>query len=343
MTPRRIDARFVSDDSRIPNTYIQSLEQCVDRLQDSSLKLQRSIHKLESGSREFSRIKRLLACQRVCELVTEPEIRDAQNSLAVQLEPRINALLSKAEEILQGLVEKDNMLQEEVDKREIEFELEMKKEQLESKQNEKVRKHSSQAQQKKQQKDVKKELMELKKKVKRLEIECEQQSQVLNEIIEAQHEFEDAFEEDLIEEEQLEQALSQIEIGSRVQDTLEEASIEERNEVEPEFVSNQIDCAQELRASGIENMKKLCKFLFPTDDLGSTVARIAEILLDAENKEIYINELSLEFPPEQDHLHRLQTAITLLNAFEITEIVCDEELKEGQNEDKMILRLKVDS
>ncbi len=40
-------------------------------------------------------------------------------------------------------------------------------------------------------------------------------------------------------------------------------------------------------------MKKLCKFLFPTDDLGSTVARIVEILLDAKNKEIYINELSM--------------------------------------------------
>ncbi|CAI2166960.1 15264_t:CDS:10 [Funneliformis geosporum] len=277
MTPRRNDARFVSDDSRIPNTYIQSLEQSVYLLQDSTSKLQTSIHKLESGSRDFSKIKKLLACQRVCELVTEPEIRDAQSSLAAQLESRINALLSKAEEILQGLVEKDNMLQEE------------------------------------QQKDIKRELIELKKKVKKLEIECEQQSQVLNEIIEAQGEFQDALEE---EEEQLGHALSQIEISCVQEDTLEEGiydySIEERNEVQPELASNQIDCAQ-------------------------------EILLDAENKEIYINELSLEFPPEQDHLHRLQTAITLLNAFEITEIVCEEELKEGQNEDKMILRLKVDS
>jgi len=46
--------------------------------------------------------------------VTEPEICDAQSSLAVQLEPRISTLLSKTEEILQGLVEKENMLQEEV-------------------------------------------------------------------------------------------------------------------------------------------------------------------------------------------------------------------------------------
>jgi hypothetical protein len=50
----------------------------------------------------------------VYELVTEPEIRDAQSSLAVQIEPRISALLSKAEEILQELIEKDKVLQEEV-------------------------------------------------------------------------------------------------------------------------------------------------------------------------------------------------------------------------------------
>src|SRR3954447_5974564 len=99
-------------------------------------------------------------------------------------------------------------------------------------------------------------------------------------------------------------------------------------------------------------MKKLCKFLFPTDNLGNTVARITEILLDSENREIYINKLGMvyilfiyfnlaifgpcfniciytffflqEFPPEQNRLHRLQTAITLLSRFEITEIVCDE-------------------
>jgi hypothetical protein len=46
--------------------------------------------------------------------VTESEIRDAQSSLAVQIEPRISTLLSKAEEMLQELVEKESVLQEEV-------------------------------------------------------------------------------------------------------------------------------------------------------------------------------------------------------------------------------------
>jgi hypothetical protein len=50
---------------------------------------------------------------------------------------------------------------------------------------------------------------------------------------------------------------------------------------------------QGLRTNCIENMKKLCKFLFPIDNLGSTVARIVEILLDSKNREIYINKLGL--------------------------------------------------
>ena len=52
---------------------------------------------------------------------------------------------------------------------------------------------------------------------------------------------------------------------------------------------------QELRTSGIDSMKKLCKFLFPTDNLGNTLARIVEILLDSENREIYINKLGMVY------------------------------------------------
>ncbi|CAB4407162.1 unnamed protein product [Rhizophagus irregularis] len=77
-------------------------------------------------------------------------------------------------------------------------------------------------------------------------------------------------------------------------------------------------------------MKKLCKFLFPIDNLGSTVARIVEILLDSDNQEYILIKLGLEFPPEQNHLHRLQTAITLLNNLGVTEIVCEEELRDDK-------------
>ncbi|CAG8806213.1 7822_t:CDS:1, partial [Racocetra fulgida] len=49
----------------------------------------------------------------VYELVTEAEIREAQSSLAVQLEPRVKNLLSKAEEMLKELEKRENMLQEE--------------------------------------------------------------------------------------------------------------------------------------------------------------------------------------------------------------------------------------
>jgi hypothetical protein len=60
-------------------------------------------------------------------------------------------------------------------------------------------------------------------------------------------------------------------------------------------ILQEISKNQKLRTSGIENMKKLCKFLFPIDNLGSTIARIVEILLDSKNKEIYINKLGMVF------------------------------------------------
>ncbi|RIA91255.1 Spc19-domain-containing protein [Glomus cerebriforme] len=422
MTPRRNDTQFANA-PQMPMTYIQSLEQCVYRLQDSSSKLQKTVFKLESNSRDFSRIKNLLACQRVYELVTEPEIHDAQSSLAVQIEPRISILLTNAEEMLQELEEKENMLQEEVDKREIELDTEMKKARLEFNQNDKIGK-SSQVHQKKQQqnqKNTKKELVELKKKMKRmekdvktLEKECEQKEEELKlqkrrvmaerkpsaikspkkspnkkvknteiilekmeeqikdldnliysktiflndkqrALIEAQHEFEDISEEGLKKKkyhnqpEFFKRALKQIEVKFYAQDdaiTEFEALCDfylKSLDIDHSEILQEISKCQELRINGIENMKNLCKFLFPNDNLGSTVARIVEILLDSKNREIFINKLGLEFPPEQNRLHRLQTAITLLNRFGITEIVCEEELKDGQNENMMILRLMVDN
>ncbi|CAG8828715.1 23552_t:CDS:2, partial [Racocetra persica] len=68
----------------------------------------------------------------VYELVTEAEIREAQNSLAVQLEPRVKSLLSKAEDMLKELEKRENMLQEEADQREHELDAELKKAQLDS-------------------------------------------------------------------------------------------------------------------------------------------------------------------------------------------------------------------
>ncbi|CAB5215638.1 unnamed protein product [Rhizophagus irregularis] len=392
------DIRFI-DTSQVPRTYIQSLEQCVYRLQDSSSKLQNTLFNLKSNSRDFSRIKKLLDCQRVYELVTEPEIRDTQSSLAVQIEPRINVLLSKAEEMLQELIIRENELQEEVDKREMELDAEMKKSsQLEFKEN---GNHLSQM--KRMEKDVealekeyeqKEEELKLQKqkvmaerkpsaikspkkspskKVKNTGIileKMEEQIKDLDNLIyvktiflndkqralnETQYEFDNISGEGIKKKkyqnqpEFFKRALKQIETKFYAQD-------DDINEFEAlcgfylkslnidHFkILQDISKYQGLRVNCVVNMKKLCKFLFPIDNLGSTVARIVEILLDSDNQEIYINKLGLEFPPEQNHLHRLQTAITLLNKFGVTEIVCEEELRDGQNENKMILRLMVDN
>ncbi|CAB5215636.1 unnamed protein product [Rhizophagus irregularis] len=390
------DIRFI-DTSQVPRTYIQSLEQCVYRLQDSSSKLQNTLFNLKSNSRDFSRIKKLLDCQRVYELVTEPEIRDTQSSLAVQIEPRINVLLSKAEEMLQELIIRENELQEEVDKREMELDAEMKKSsQLEFKEN---GNHLSQM--KRMEKDVEALEKEYEQKEEELKLQkqkvmaerkpsaikspkkspskkntgiilekMEEQIKDLDNLIyvktiflndkqralnETQYEFDNISGEGIKKKkyqnqpEFFKRALKQIETKFYAQD-------DDINEFEAlcgfylkslnidHFkILQDISKYQGLRVNCVVNMKKLCKFLFPIDNLGSTVARIVEILLDSDNQEIYINKLGLEFPPEQNHLHRLQTAITLLNKFGVTEIVCEEELRDGQNENKMILRLMVDN
>ncbi|RIB24157.1 hypothetical protein C2G38_722906 [Gigaspora rosea] len=120
MTPRRTTT---TTPPNIPTNYLHSLRECVQRLQDSSVKLQSSLNKLELSN--FSRIKKLICCKRVYELVTEAEICE-------QLEPRVKNLLSKAEYMLRELEKKEDMLQEEADQLERELDVELKKAQLDS-------------------------------------------------------------------------------------------------------------------------------------------------------------------------------------------------------------------
>ncbi|CAB4406288.1 unnamed protein product [Rhizophagus irregularis] len=343
------DIRFI-DTSQVPRTYIQSLEQCVYRLQDSSSKLQNTLFNLKSNSRDFSRIKKLLDCQRAYELVTEPEIRDTQSSLAVQIEPRINVLLSKAEEMLQELIIRENELQEE------EEELKLQKQKVMAERKPSAIKSPKKSPSKKNTGII---LEKMEEQIKDLDNLIYVKTIFLNDkqraLNETQHEFDNISGEGIKKKkyqnqpEFFKRALKQIETKFYAQD-------DDINEFEAlcgfylkslnidHFkILQDISKYQGLRVNCVVNMKKLCKFLFPIDNLGSTVARIVEILLDSDNQEIYINKLGLEFPPEQNHLHRLQTAITLLNKFGVTEIVCEEELRDGQNENKMILRLMVDN
>ncbi|CAG8687460.1 8351_t:CDS:2, partial [Cetraspora pellucida] len=358
----------------IPTNYLQSLRECVQRLQDSSVK--------------------------VYELVTEAEIREAQSSLAVQLEPRVNNLLLKAEDMLKELEKRENMLQEEADRREHELDAELKKAQLDSLQystrkNVHAKSSARQSGQTRQQnQEQAKRLKEVKKKVERMakvvaqleeeynQKEMELQLQKQRVATEKRPSAIKAPKKSMRKKSLSSSALAAVEeqirdidilIGEKreILDEQQSLSLEvlqaaetpldedlkwNQYQTQSEFFkhilqqiasnfnwpsdavldfemacnsySDSLDnvhfeatsSLQKNMHKGVENMKILAKLFYPTDNIGVTVAVLVENLLQAEQNEKYIKELRKEFPPEQERLHRLQTAITLLNRLEIAEI-----------------------
>ncbi|CAG8820176.1 11330_t:CDS:2, partial [Dentiscutata erythropus] len=66
------------------------------------------------------------------------------------------------------------------------------------------------------------------------------------------------------------------------------------------------------------------------------------ILLDSNQKEIFVKEFGNEFPPEQERRHKLQAAIATLNKLDITETVLEEHPNGCDNDGQMILKFKID-
>ncbi|KAF0552299.1 dash complex subunit spc19 [Gigaspora margarita] len=362
MTPRRTTN---STPQNIPTNYLHSLRECVQRLQDSSVKLQSSLNKLELSN--FSRIKKLICCKRVYELVTEAEICEAQSSLAVQLEPRVKNLLSKAEDMLRELEKKEDMLQEEADQREHELDMELKKSQLDSTFPLLLAEHCRESLPNSKNGNAKssmkvKKLKEVKKKVERMakivakleeeynQKETELQLQKQRVATEKRPSAIKTPKKSTRKKSLSASALAAVEeqirdidilIGEKreILDEQQSLSLEVLQAMEtPPYESNfeiqkAISSLQENIYKGVENMKILSKLFYPTANVGVTIATLVENLLQAEKNEKYIKELRKEFPPEQERLHRLQTAITLLNRLEITETIL-------LDEDQPILKFK---
>ncbi|CAG8518669.1 14318_t:CDS:10, partial [Acaulospora colombiana] len=428
MSPRRA----TNNTPLIPTTYVQNLQQCVQRLQDSSSLLKASVKKIENSTRNFSRLRKLIACQRVSELVTEPEIREAQRSVAIQLEPRVKHLLLKAEELLTELEQRENILQEEVNRREIELDVELKRTQTFSqKQGNKVdhsgssekqlastcgqRKAAHNNEHAKKLKEMKKKMERMAKSVRELEDECKhkrrgefmqveelqlqkqriaaekkpsaiktpkkskvkpkndevleniedqikdldviigEKREILddqqNAIMEVSRDNETVTDEDFkwkqiqAQFEFLKRAEQQIESrfnwpnGAATEfeilcdsylQLLENAKLETRKKIASQL---------EQKGKCIDKMQKLCRLLYPNDNIGGTIARLVEILLESKQKEIFVKDLGAEFPPEQKKRHHLQTAIATLNWLEVTETVL-EDTNGLDNEGEMILKLK---
>ncbi|KAL1922913.1 uncharacterized protein VTP21DRAFT_9289 [Calcarisporiella thermophila] len=77
---------------------LNSLEQCVARLNSTTDIAQASVHRLDAEIHELRCLKNVIQFKRHCELVTENDIKDAQNLLSVELEPQIQRILGQVEQ-----------------------------------------------------------------------------------------------------------------------------------------------------------------------------------------------------------------------------------------------------
>ena len=87
-----------------------SLVPAVSSLSSSLRLLQSSISILDDGVADFPRLTRVLSTQQHFELLPEPQLREAQQSLVDEIAPAINQLLSTAEGYVSQLGRKEESL-----------------------------------------------------------------------------------------------------------------------------------------------------------------------------------------------------------------------------------------
>lgn len=87
-----------------------TLGPAVSSLSSSLRLLQSSISILDEGVSDFPRLCRVLSTQQHFELLPEPQLREAQQSLVDEIAPAINQLLSTAENYVNQLGRKEESL-----------------------------------------------------------------------------------------------------------------------------------------------------------------------------------------------------------------------------------------
>jgi DASH complex subunit SPC19 len=87
-----------------------TLGPAVSSLSSSLRLLQSSISILDEGVSDFPRLCRVLSTQQHFELLPEPQLREAQQSLVDEIAPAINQLLSTAENFVNQLGRKEESL-----------------------------------------------------------------------------------------------------------------------------------------------------------------------------------------------------------------------------------------
>ncbi|QSL64579.1 hypothetical protein MERGE_001880 [Pneumocystis wakefieldiae] len=112
MVSPRVQSRQRTTSSIAPlNDYLSSLEGCVSSLNACNYRMDLLLATLSAGIDDFPRIQTVLANRRHFEVVSETDVREAQQSLEHEVYPQILELLQRAEAGIAKLERREKTLQ----------------------------------------------------------------------------------------------------------------------------------------------------------------------------------------------------------------------------------------
>ncbi|GAA5830755.1 hypothetical protein JCM11251_001063 [Rhodosporidiobolus azoricus] len=100
-----------------PPSHWSALSSCSAALATSLGNVQSAVEILDQGTRDLPRLAGIVQSRRMFDLVAEPEILSAQRALANEMRPQIEELISRAEDGLEGLKQRERGLKAKLDKR----------------------------------------------------------------------------------------------------------------------------------------------------------------------------------------------------------------------------------
>ncbi|ORY05451.1 hypothetical protein K493DRAFT_404352 [Basidiobolus meristosporus CBS 931.73] len=337
----------------------QSLDDCITALQLCTDSVDRSIAKMKYTTRDTARLSKIFELHQNYELLTEEQIQDAQTSLTQELLPHIENLFSHVDDINNQLENKLSALEKELERKSkkkshllqqkrlseplkqkldllknsrqevqrnlasIEEELRSKEQEL-SELNESLSKNPTPPKPQKSSKhqetikDLRSKLDLVDSQIKKKMLSLEEQSR-----LNTKSQQDEGLEE-LISHDQLSDILySHLGYFQTKTLTLVDQRVSQRLQT---YLDALKTCQSKLSDKEISNpvvsaqqIKSLFKLFFPTNNVGVTMSRIMELLIEDESKSIRLEHMQKEFPPGEEARHHYTTAIQILRNLKLVE------------------------
>ncbi|KAG0267899.1 hypothetical protein DFQ27_007976 [Actinomortierella ambigua] len=98
------------------------------------------------------------------------------------------------------------------------------------------------------------------------------------------------------------------------------------------------------RERKLMQLQALCKQLFPRDNIGNTMVRILELLVENPQKECYYSDLVLaQFPPSEEKRHNFNRVIEILKNLGVIEVMHEvREIDDIEASKELVVRIKFD-